>query len=88
MPRQAGTQTAFRDLIAEVIFDHFGDGGDMAIYCSKQTGEMIADIILEQAQARGLEPYLQVSAPCCQRQPSLSSTLENRGRDIPDTHLA
>jgi hypothetical protein len=48
------TNDEFRDLIAEVIFDHFGDGGDMAIYCSKQTGEMLADDILEQAQERGL----------------------------------
>ena len=58
-----GQCDAFRALIAEVIFDHFGDGGDMAIYCTKQTAEMLADIIFDNAQERGLVPCFQFPSP-------------------------
>lgn len=81
--------TAFRDLIAEVIFDNFASApGETAIPCTKITGEVIADLILERAQERGLIPFFQAPELRYQQQQDQPLSSENRERDIPHSHRA
>jgi hypothetical protein len=70
MAQTPGERDAFRDLIAEVIFEEFHAApGELAIHCSKTTAGLIADLILERAQERGLVPCCQALVPSDQQKP-------------------